>query len=340
MPEGLNDTVIVLIPKSNDPQSLKDFRPISLCNVIYKVISKCLVNRLRPFLDELISETQSAFIPGRMITDNALIAFECFHKIQHSKVAQNTHCAYKLDLAKAYDRVDWQFLEGILGRYGFSKKWINWIMICVRSVRYSVKVNGEVLECFKPSRGLRQGDPLSPYLFLFVAEGLTRIMQKEVENGSISPVKIARGSPGISNLLFADDSMLFFKASVKQAAVVKKALATFQNCTGQLLSPNKCSLLFSEKCPVDTQTGIREVLDVANSTFESKYMGLPTPEGRMKDEDFQPIMERFMKRCSNWSGRYMSFAAKEVHVKSVIQALPTFTMGVFKMSAGFCEKYE
>lgn len=87
MPEGLTDMVIVLIPKGNDRWSLKDFRPISLCNMIYKVISKCLVNRMRPFLDELISETQSAFIPGRMITDNALIPFECFHKIQHGKVA-------------------------------------------------------------------------------------------------------------------------------------------------------------------------------------------------------------------------------------------------------------
>ena len=106
LPEGINDTVIVLIPKGKDPQSLKDYRPISLCNVIYKVISKCLVNRLRPFLDDIISETQSAFIPGRLITDNAAIAFECFHKIQHSISRHNTHCAYKLDLEKAYDRVD------------------------------------------------------------------------------------------------------------------------------------------------------------------------------------------------------------------------------------------
>lgn len=106
MPEGINDTVIVLIPKKNNPEFLKDYRPISLCNVIYKVISKCMVNRLRPILDDLISETQSAFIPDRLIRDNATIAFECFHKIQHSKQPANTHCAFKLDLAKAYDRVD------------------------------------------------------------------------------------------------------------------------------------------------------------------------------------------------------------------------------------------
>jgi hypothetical protein len=103
MPEGVNDTVIVLIPKNNDPEALKDFRPISLCNVIFKVVSKCLVNRLRPLLQDIISPTQSAFIPERLITDNALMAFESIHSIQTGSVSHRNFCAYKLDMAKAYD---------------------------------------------------------------------------------------------------------------------------------------------------------------------------------------------------------------------------------------------
>ena len=104
MPEGLNSTSIVLIPKASNPSKLSEYRPISLCNVIYKVISKCLVNRLRPLLDDLISPEQSAFILGRMITDNALVAFECIHYIKQEKDPTKSFCAYKLDLSKAYDR--------------------------------------------------------------------------------------------------------------------------------------------------------------------------------------------------------------------------------------------
>jgi hypothetical protein len=131
MPEGINETAIVLIPKVDEPEMISQFRPIRLCNVIYKVLSKCLVNRLRPLLDDIISEAQSAFVPGRLITDNALLAFECMHYIQQEQNPGKSFRAYKLDLSKAYDRVDWVFLEQMMIKLGFSHCWVRWIMTCV-----------------------------------------------------------------------------------------------------------------------------------------------------------------------------------------------------------------
>ena len=119
MPAGVHDICIVLIPKIPHPETLKDFRPISLCNVIYKVVSKCIVNSLRPLLQDIISPNQSAFIPGRMITDNALIAFECLHAINSNARERSSFCAYKLDLSKVYDRVEWSFLQQALLKLGF-----------------------------------------------------------------------------------------------------------------------------------------------------------------------------------------------------------------------------
>ena len=175
-------------------------------------------------------------------------------------------------------------MEGVLRKLGFCKIWTDWVMQCVRSVRYSVRCNGELLEPFCPSRGLRQGDPLSPYLFLFVADGLVHLLKKEMAENKITPIKVARNSPGISNLLFADDSLIFFKAIPEQAKAIKRVLASFQKCTGQLLSASKCSILFSEACPTQTREDIKTILRVQSETFESKYLGLPTPEGRMKEE--------------------------------------------------------
>jgi hypothetical protein len=141
-----------------------------------------------------------------------------------------------LDLSKAYDRVDWVFLEEVMHKMGFSRWWIQWIMSCVTTVRYSMKFNGALLEAFSPSRGLRQGDPLLPFLFLFVADGLSALLQSEISSGGISPIKICRRALGVSHLLFADDTLLFFKASSDQADRVKTVIDTYASATGQLIN--------------------------------------------------------------------------------------------------------
>lgn len=210
-------------------------------------------------------------------------------------------------------------------------------MSCVTSVRYSVKFNGTLLSSFAPSRGLRQGDPLSPFLFLFVADGLSLLLKEKVMQGVISPIQICRRAPGISHLLFADDTLLFFKANQQQAIAVNDILATYAAGTGQLINPAKCSIMFGEASPSSVRDEIKNALHVEKDDFEERYLGFPAPEGRMKKGKFQSLQEKIWKRVIQWGENFLSSGGKEVMIKAVLQAIPVYVMGIFKLPASVCE---
>ena len=212
LPAKINTTFIRLIPKVTGPQAVTDYRPIALCNVYYKIISKILTKRLQPLLTEIISETQSAFVPGRAIADNVLITHEVLHYLQTSKAEQRVSMAVKTDMSKAYDRLEWEFIQLVLERLGFHHRWISWIMECVSSVTYAFLINGSPRGRVKPSRGIRQGDPLSPYIFILCSEVLSGLCNRAQEAGRLTGIRVANESPRINHLLFADDTMFFLKA--------------------------------------------------------------------------------------------------------------------------------
>ena len=176
IPLEINSTNITMIPKVKSPELFKDFRPISLCNVVYKIVSKVLANRFRDVLPSIISRNQSAFQAGRVITDNILMAFETLHYMKHHQNGKSGFMALKLDMSKVYDRVEWAYLEAIMRKMGFDWRWVNLIMECITTVSYSILINGEPFPIIHPSGGIHQGDPLSPYLFLICSEGLHSLL--------------------------------------------------------------------------------------------------------------------------------------------------------------------
>ncbi|XP_074271735.1 uncharacterized protein LOC141595669 [Silene latifolia] len=334
-PRALNKTNIVLIPKKKAPDKIRDFRPISLCNVAYKLVSKVLANRLKEFLGEIVSENQSAFTPGRAISDNVMIAFEIFHHMKNSQ-SKEGYMALKLDMAKAYDRVEWVFLERVLNAIGFDRAWISRVMECVTTVSFSVLINGHPSSEFRPSRGLRQGDPLSPYLFILCAEVLSSQMRRAVETGCLHGVRITNFAPAVSHLLFADDSIFFARANIGEADKINDILHRYEDASGQLVSLDKTTVSFSKGVPIQKRSNLATRLGVAEVAEQTRYLGLPTVVGRSKKALTDILRDKLSKRLNGWRGKMLSRAGREVLIKAVANSLHTYVMSIFKIPAQFC----
>ena len=338
MAHDINHTNIVLIPKVKQPKKMSDFRPISLCNVIYKIISKVLANRLKQILPRVISPTQNAFVPSRLITDNVLVVYELLHTMHSRKKGKKGSLALKLDISKAYDRVEWPFLKGIMTRLGFLEVWINWVMGCVTTPSFSVLINGKPFGNIMPSRGIRQGDPLSPYLFLLCVEGFNSLLFRAEMEGRIKGVSICRRAPSVTNLMFADDSILFCQATLGEVEVINEVLRTYANASGQCINMEKCSVFFSSNTQASHRAGIVSVLGVKELERFETYLGLPTLVGRAKYQTFSYLKDRIWKKLQGWKGCLLSKAGKEVLIKAVTQAIPTYTMGVFQLPVKLCDE--
>ncbi|XP_050257533.1 uncharacterized protein LOC126702755 [Quercus robur] len=257
---------------------------INYTNIV--LIPKVLANRLKQVLPQIISPTQSAFVPGRFIIDNVMVAYETLHTMHGRKKGKKGSLALKLDISKVYDRVEWDFLRGIMTKLGFPLLWINWVMTCITTPTFSVLINGKPFGHISPSRGLRQGDPLSPYLFLLCAEGFTALLAKAELEERIHGVSICRRAPRISHLLFADDSLLFCQATQREVNEVIGIIQTYGRASSQCINMEKSSVLFSSNTPNTQKAWVKNTLGVKEVERFETYLGLPTLIGRAKYHAF------------------------------------------------------
>ncbi|XP_042962496.1 uncharacterized protein LOC122296768 [Carya illinoinensis] len=329
----VNDTLISLIPKVKNPIKIPDFRPISLCNVLYKIISKTIANRFKTILPKLISLNQTAFVPGRLITDNVLVAYETLHSMSTRMKGKKGCLALKLDMSKAYDRIEWGFVEAIMSKMGFPFQWISLVQRCLTSISYSILVNGKPQQNFLPSRGLRQGDPLSPYIFIMCAEALSSLLNQAEHSKVITPVHVGRGPITVNHLFFADDSLLFCQANPKEVSSLLDILSVYERASGQVLNRDKSSVFFSKNTKRDTRVQIQQLVGVRSTGSFEKYLGLPVCVGRKKVAAFCSLVDRTWSRLESWKTKHLSGAGKEVLLKAVLQAIPTYAMGIFQLPA-------
>ena len=339
-PANLNDTNIVLIPKKENACSMKDLRPIALCNVLYKILAKVLANRLKTILPGIVSENQSAFVPGRSITDNVLVAFEVIHHMKKKNRGLEGEVALKLDISKAYDRVDWNYLKRRMLEMGFCQKWIKWMMLCVTTVSYEVCLNGSSIGPIFPRRGLRQGDPLSPYLFLLCVEGLSNSLDRAAADGRVHGCRVATSAPSITHLLFADDSFQFFKATVAETEAVKDLLNTYERYSGQSVNFQKSGIFFSANVQPQLKGVLSDILGVHKNLSDSHYLGLPSLVGRSKKKVFGFVKDKVWKRIQGWKAKQISRAGKTVLIKNAAQSIPSYCMSCFLLPKSLCQEIE
>ena len=325
IPDYMNNTNIVLIPKTQGPESIGSYRPISLCNSVYKIVSKILVGRIRPLLDQLVSPCQTAFVPGQRGVDNAIIVQEIIYTIGRTK-GKGGYMALKIDLEKAYDKLEWGFIRSMLIRFNFPNNLIEIIMSCISSVSTSVLFNGGSLDPFRPSRGIRQGDPLSPYIFILCMEFLDQLIQEKCEAKVWCPVKASRSGPSFSHLFFADDLVLFAKANAKSCNAIREVLDTFCRCSGQTVSDTKSRVYFSPNIDSDDREAFSDMLGFHQTDCLGKYLGFPIKHQGNNNQDFDFVLDRVKSKLAGWKANLLSMAGRAVLIQASSSAVPAYTM--------------
>lgn len=336
LPRGINSSFIALIPKIETAMNLSEYRPISLIGSMYKILSKVLAARIKNTIPVVVSEVQSAFSGGKNIQDGILIANEV---VDGWKKGRKQGLIIKIDFEKAFDKLNWQYLWKMMKLMNFPRKWITWMKECLSSAWISVLVNGSPTKGFKMHKGVRQGDPLSPFLFIIAVEGLNWLFKRALNQGSFNGVKMGNEGLTLSHLQFADDTLVFCKASLEEVQVVKKLLEDFEEISGLKINFHKTSLC-GVGVPEDNLQIFADTMGCQMHKLPIKYLGMPLGANPKRKSTWKPILDRFKSKLASWKRRYLSIGGRIVLIKSVLSSLPIFYMSLFKIPEGIVKALE
>ncbi|XP_056688055.1 uncharacterized protein [Spinacia oleracea] len=327
MLKQINNTTVTLIPKVQNATNIKDFRPIACCSVVYKLISKILTHRMQSVIGEVVNNAQAGFIPGRNIADNILLATELVKCYSRKHISPR--CMIKVDLKKAYDSLEWPFLKSMMQELGFSDLFIKWVMQCLSTVSYSILVNGFPTMPITAKKGLRQGDPMSPYLFALGMEYLSRSLAVATSEGRFNFHPRCK-KLGISHMMFADDLLMFARADVPSVNSLFGAFLKFSAASGLSANLHK-SDVYTAGISADVETQIFDVIGIKKGFFPFRYLGVPLTTRKLRYVDCKPLIEKTSARIRSWTTEFLSYAGRLQLVKYVLFGMQLYWCQIFVM---------
>ena len=330
-----NSANLVLIPKKMNASLPSDFRPISCLNTVYKVISKLLASRLKAILPLMISKSQSDFLPGRLLAENVLLATDLVNGYNTQNVSPRG--MLKVDLRKAFDCVRWDFIMASLRALAIPENYIMLIKECLSTASFSVSVNGVSGGFFKSSKGIRQGDPLSPYLFVLAMECLSRLLLSRYEAGTIGYHPRTEDLK-ISHLMFADDVMIFFNGTSNSLHGISECLDDFASWSGLYMNSVKTELFISGVN--QSETNAITSYGFPYGKLPIRYLGLPLMSRKLKISEYSPLMIKIGSSFHSWSVKLLTYAGRLQLLKTVIFGTVTFWTSAFILAKGCIKAIE
>ncbi|KAJ9675647.1 hypothetical protein PVL29_024530 [Vitis rotundifolia] len=331
-------TFMVLIPKKARVEDLGDYRPISLVGSLYKWLAKVLANRLKKVVGKVVSKAQGAFVEGRQILDAMLIANEA---IDSTLKNNERGILCKLDIEKAYDTVDWAFILTVMQKMGFGEKWIRWIRWCISTASFSILINGTPTGFFQSSRGLRQGDPLSPYLFVIAMEVFSVFLKRAVEGGFLSGCRVkGRREEGvlISHLLFVDDTLVFCNPSQDHLTYLSWLLMWFEAVSGLRINLEKSELIPVGR--VENMDDLAWDFGYRVGSLPTTYLGMPLGAPFKSITVWDGVEERFRRRLFLWKRQYLSKGGRATLIRSMLSNLPIYLMSLLCLPSSVRRRLE